>query len=240
VRLQKHLLLLSLLLLINFAAAAQTVPSQKAEASPESPDPAELPDGTFAGKEKPFLVWNEGVSTTWVTRIIRQEDRSNFVFSDFMFGMYLGVQSVNMQPLNSVIRLTAYYPVTAKFNTFPQIPKSPLHYALDLFAGVDFELNMWQMVRFNLAPGLHVFFQNADRWNYVNVGIGGLAGLELPLTRGWTFMVNGIASLDDGNLGTNSTMEPYNFVYQYQLDLGVRYSKKNSNPKPYIKPRNQL
>ena len=37
-----------------------------------------------------------------------------------------------------------------------------------------------------------------------------------------------------GNLGTNARMEPYNFVWQYQVAVGVRYSRKSPNKYSYI------
>ncbi|MDR1747528.1 MAG: hypothetical protein LBR47_00535 [Spirochaetaceae bacterium] len=186
-------------------------------------------------KNKPFIIFNEGVTASWITRIIKKETRSNFVFTDFMPGIYLGIKTVNMQPLNSIVRLAAYYPLSFKFNDGPQVPKNVIRYAIDLFAGVAIELNMWEYVRINLAPGLHFLFQNSDRWNYMSLGLGGLAGVELPVAKRWTLLVNGIASIDNGNLGSNKTMEPYDIVYQYQLDVGIRYSRKGENKYSYIK-----
>jgi len=74
-----------------------------------------------------------------------------------------------------------------------------------------------------------LFFLNAERWNYLDLGAAGFLGMELPLTKNWTFLCGGFASLDNGNLGGNSRMEPFNIVYQYQLEIGVRYSKKLAN-----------
>jgi hypothetical protein len=186
-------------------------------------------------KERPFIVFNEGVTASWLTRIMRNEERSNFVFTDFMTGAYFGIQTVNMQPLNSIVRVAVFYPLAFTFNDVPQTPKNIIRYAIDTFAGIDIELNMWNYVRINMAPGLHFLFQNADRWNYINLGVGALVGLELPLAKHWTILLNGIASLDNGNLGTNREMEPFDIVYQYQLDVGVRYSKRNPNKFSYIR-----
>lgn len=74
----------------------------------------------------------------------------------------------------------------------------------------------------------------ADRWHYVHLGIGGVARLDMPLAKRWTLFFDGIASYDYGNLGTNGEMEPYDYVWQYQLGFGVRYSKKAENKYSYI------
>jgi hypothetical protein len=214
------------------SAAPAEVPAEAAEAPADSePGAAERPPIL----RKPFLVLNEGLSAAWMTRIIKQSGRSNFVFRDFMPGLYFGIKTMDMQPLNSVLRLAVYYPAAFTFNGVPQYPVNVLRFALDMFAGINFELDMWRYVRFNLSPGLHLYFQNADRWNYFDVGIAGLAGLELPILKHWTLLVNGIASLDNGNLGTNRNMEPFDIVYQYQIDLGVRYSRRAPNRYSYIR-----
>jgi hypothetical protein len=142
-------------------------------------------------------------------------------------------------------RISAYYPSLSFFvpdpgfsffNKFPQTPKDFLHYAADLAVGPVFEPNIKDLIRFNLSPGLHVFFQNSDRWNYLHLGAAAQVGIELPISTRWTIYLDGLASLDYGNLGNNRTIEPLDVVYQYQVGLGVRYSKKTPNARPYIKP----
>jgi hypothetical protein len=198
----------------------------------------------FAGTEpaapadkaaKPFIVYYEGLSASWLTRITRQTGRSNFVFEDFMPGLYFGMALTNGTCLAPAIRLTAYYPLHSTFNKIPQPPKTPLHFGVDFFGGPAFQIDPLKYVRFNLSPGLHFLFLNSDRWNYFNVGVAGLAGLELPLTRDWTILVNGMASLDNGNLGGNRFMEPFDIVYQYQVDIGIRYTKKHPDAFSYIR-----
>ncbi|MDR0720718.1 MAG: hypothetical protein LBF78_13865 [Treponema sp.] len=185
---------------------------------------------------KPFVVFNEGISAAWLTKIVKKSDRSNFVDRYFMPGLYVNMKTVNMEPFNSLVRLALYYPLLHSFNRMPQYPQNYFHFAIDFFAGIDFELKMWHFLSFNFSPGLHLLFHNDDRWNYLNMGIGGLAGMELPISRRWTIFIDGIASFDNGNFGTNRDMEPFDIVYQYQLALGVRYSKRLPNQYPYIKP----
>jgi hypothetical protein len=237
----------ALFLVLCLSAAAQpgekdgTAEYQPAEAAAPS-DPASTATAPAEAEEvqaadRPFVVFNEGLTAAWLTRIIKQTGRSNFVFKDFMPGLYFGMELANIKVITPTLRLAAYYPLTATFNRIPQQPKSPLHGAADFFAGPGFELNMLKYVRFNFVPGLHLFYQHSDRWHYFHIGAAGLGGFELPLSRGWTILVNGMASLDNGNLGGNKDIEPFDIVYQYQVDLGVRYSKKAPNDYPYIKPK---
>jgi hypothetical protein len=194
--------------------------------------------GLPASEEKAFaLVLSEGLTASWLTRIIKQTERSNFVYKDFLPGLYFGVQTANLKPLNPLIRLAVFYPLSSSFNKIPQPPKSPLQFGIDFFGGANFEVFPQKYARFNFAPGLHLFFLNSDRWNYLNLGLAGQARVELPLTRSWTILIGGMASLDNGNLGANRRMEPFDIVYQYQVEVGVRYSKKAPNEFFYIKPK---
>lgn len=131
-------------------------------------------------------------------------------------------------------RLTAYYPMTSTFNKIPQKPKTPLHFGVDFISGLKFELIRMKYLRFNAGPALHLFFLNSERWNYLDLGGAGFAGFELPLTTSWTVLLNGYASLDYGNLGGNRDMEPFDIVFQYQVDIGIRYSKKLCNGNSWI------
>ena len=56
----------------------------------------------------------------------------------------------------------------------------------------------------------------------------------MPLARRWTLLLNGMASLDNANLGSNKKMEVYDLAWQYQASLGFRYSKRAPNVKTYI------
>ena len=79
-------------------------------------------------------MFNEGAAVSWVTRIIKQQERSNFVWQDFLLGAYFSVTSRNMRPFDFTIRTTAYYPFSMTFNEHPQKPATPLHFAFDLYA----------------------------------------------------------------------------------------------------------
>jgi hypothetical protein len=191
------------------------------------------PDGDPKA-DKLFFLLNEGLTASKLTRIIKQSGRSNFVFEDFMTGLYFGMETVNLKPLDCFFRFSLYYPLSFTFNKVPQIPKNIIRYASDLMVGPVFNIDFWRWVQFNLEPALHLLYQNSDRWNYINLGIAGRAGLEVPLFEKWTVLLNGVFSFDYGNLGSNAVMEPYDIVYQYQIDFGIRYSKRQANTQPYV------
>jgi hypothetical protein len=237
---KKILPLISALFLLICPNAASQADGQNAPSPPVYSGENE-PDGEAAparpGGKGFTLVLSEGLTASWLTRIIKQAERGNFVFKDFLPGLYFGVQTANFKPLNPLIRLAVFYPLSSSFNKIPQPPKSPLHFGIDFLGGADFGIFTLNYFRLNLAPALHLFFLNSDRWNYLNLGIAAQARVELPLSEGWTILLNGMASLDNGNLGGNRLMEPFDVVYQYQVDLGVRYSKKVSNAYFYLPKR---
>ncbi|MCL2042707.1 MAG: hypothetical protein FWG89_01060 [Treponema sp.] len=204
-----------------FLAVTAGISAQEANNNPE--DRAE---GTA---NRPIFVFEEGLTASWLTRIIRQTERSNFVFRDFLPGLYFRTDLHNLPYVTPMVRLAVYYPLISTFNNFPQKPNTPLHYAADLTTGLHFRLFDFRFLRLNMGPALHVFFLNSDRWNYLNIGGAAFAGLEAPVSRNWTIIANGFVSLDNGNAGANRSMEPFDIVYQYQIDLGVRYSKKIQN-----------
>jgi len=180
-------------------------------------------------ENRTIFIFNEGVTASWLTRIIKQTGRSNFVLEDFLLGLYFSTEVVRFDLFKPMIRIAAYYPLASTFNKFPQKPNTPLHFGADMAAGVRFDLFDFKYVRINLGPALHLFFLNSDRWNYLNLGAAAFLGVEVPVAKNWTVLFNGYASLDNGNLGANRIMEPFDIAYQYQIDIGVRYSKKFAN-----------
>jgi hypothetical protein len=195
----------------------------------EIEDSADEEDANIPPDGKIFVTFNWGATASWLTRIINQTERSNFVFNDFLAGLYFEADMHNVKHVTPLVRLTAYYPLTATFNEMPQKPNTPLHFGADMLAGIRFGLFDTQYARADVGLALHLFFLNADRWNYLDLGGAVLAGIELPLAKRWTLMIGGAASMDNGNLGGNRDMEPFDVVYQYQVSLGARYSKKKQN-----------
>jgi hypothetical protein len=190
-------------------------------------------------KNKLFASYSYGAVASWLTRIIDQSERSNFVFRDFLPGAYFGAELRNVKYITPMARLTVYYPMTSSFNKVPQYPSNPLHYGIDLLTGFHFGFNIKDIVRLHAGPALHMFFLNAERWNYFNLGAAAVVGVEVPLTPRWTLLVDGIASFDSGNLGANRKMEPFDTAFQYQAGIGCRYSKKHQNEKPFFIKRNR-
>jgi len=197
---------------------------------------ASLPATAAASDKKVFATFSYGAASSWLTRIIYQTERSNFVLRDFFSGLYFALELQNTQNIIPEIRLAAYYPFVSTFNHVPQMPNTPLHYAADLFTGFRLEIE-WNFLRLNAGPGLHVFYMSSDRWNYLNMGFAATAGIELAITPGWSFMINGIASIDNGNLGANGNMEPFDITYQYQTGIGIRYSKNKRSDSALFMPK---
>lgn len=211
-------------------AAVSTVP----ETSGEELDPK---TGFPVIKNKPFIMFNEGFAFSQVTRLIKQDERSNFVWQDYLVGLYTGFQTVNMRPLNSMVRLSVFYPFYHTFDGMKQDSKQTILYAFDLFAGPMIQTDMWKYVRLNFALGPHYMYELSDEYHHHDLGGGLMAGMELPVARRWTILMNGYFTLDYGNIGTNRTIEPYDFEWSYQLEFGVRYSRKGENKYAYIHKR---
>ena len=160
-------------------------------------------------EEKPFVIFNEGATYALVTRLEKQENRSNFV----------------------------YYPFAHEFNDVPQTAKQVILYAADLFAGPMIQTDMWKYVRISASIGLHYMYQLSDEYHLHYLGAGLLAGLELPLASYWTILASGTFTFDYPNFGTNAKVQPFDFSWQYHFDLGVRFSKKAANEFSYIGSR---
>ena len=90
-----------------------------------------------------------------------------------------------MKPVNSMIRVAAYYPFFNTFNGMQQFPKQPILYAFDLFAAPMLQADMWKYVRLNFAGGLHYMYQLTDEYHMNYLGGGLLAGVELPFAKRW-------------------------------------------------------
>ena len=140
-----------------------------------------------------------------------------------------------MKPVNSVIRTSVFYPIYNTFNDVKQYPKQTVLYAFDLFAGPIIETDMWKYVRLKFGLGLHYMYQLSDEYHLNYLGGGALAGLELPIEPRWSILLDGTFSFDYPNFGTNRLVQPYDYSWQYQLNLGVRCSVKGKNKYSYIR-----
>lgn len=186
-------------------------------------------------KAKPFIMFNEGFAAAQVTRIQTVSGRSNFVWQNNMIGAFFQIQTRNMKPVNSVIRTSVFYPIYNTFNDVKQYPKQTVLYAFDLFAGPIIETDMWKYVRLKFGLGLHYMYQLSDEYHLNYLGGGTLAGLELPIEPRWSILLDGTFSFDYPNFGTNRLVQPYDYSWQYQINLGVRCSVKGKNKYSYIR-----
>ena len=218
------------LLLCAFAAGAQ----QAAENGAESDDNLDPRTGFPKITAKPFVMFDEGLSFAQVTRISKQEGRSNFVWQDYLIGAHVAMMTENIKPFDLMLRVSAFYPFYHTFNGMQQYPKQTILYAFDLFSGPVIQANMWNYVRINFSAGLHYMYQLTDEYHLHYLGLGLFAGLELPVAWHWTILLDGTAALDYPNLGTNGIMQPYDYAWQYHINFGVRYSKKGANQYSYI------
>ena len=217
---------------LSFPLVCQTASEAETQAETEQINPK---TGFPEIQHKPFVVFNEGAAFANVTRIETQSSRNNYVWQNSMIGAFFEVQSKNMRPLNSIIRVSAFYPFYYTFNDVKQVPKQTILYAFDLFAGPIIETDMWKYVRLKFSAGLHYMYQLTDEYHLHYLGGGLLAGLELPLAPKWTILLDGTFDLDYPNFGTNRMVQPFDYSWQYHLNLGVRYSKKARNQYSYIR-----
>ena len=204
--------------------------------------PAPMSMEEFIATRSNFCVsFDEGATASWNTRLIKQSGRTNFVFKDFLAGLYFTVRTKNFDsivpfplPVELFARVAAYYPLSHTFNDYPQPPVNMLNFGVDFMLAPVLQISFLDYVYLDLAAGFHFLYQKSDRWHYVHLGAVGMVGLQLPLARRWSLLLNGFASIDNANLGSNKHMEPYDLAWQYQASLGVRYSKRSPNPKFYI------
>lgn len=187
------------------------------------------------------LLHNWGLSWASITRIQKQTGRSNFVWNDQLIGAYYEMTTNNFLVMGRKInvdlfaRNAFYYPIAYTFNKVKQVTVQQLLYNFDLFTGVKFSMNFWDWVTVSAKPGLHVLYQLHDKWHYVHIGAGLGLEAEAPISSRWSFNIGGIFTWDNANLGSNRRMRPFDLSWEYQAQLGFRYSKKKLNPKSFVK-----
>lgn len=187
------------------------------------------------------LLHNWGVSWASITRIQKQSGRSNFVWNDQLIGAYYEMTTNNFLTMGKRInvdlfaRNAVYYPIAYTFNKVKQVTVQQLLYGIDLFTGVKFSMNFWDWVTVSAKPGLHLMYQLHDKWHYVHLGAGLGLEAEAPISSRWSFNVGGIFTWDNANLGSNRRMRPFDLAWEYQAQIGFRYSKRKLNPKSFVK-----
>ncbi|MCR4790654.1 MAG: hypothetical protein K5839_06205 [Treponemataceae bacterium] len=210
---------------------------QQAQKAPKEKKPFPTSIGAKNGQQiaipKISFYIDEGFELSKVTRVILQEDRSNYVFEDQMLGIYCTVKTDGFAPINPLVKVTALMPMSLYFNDC-KLKSSTFNFGLDGFLGFDFRTSFYDYVFLNFAPGFHAMYEKTDRYNLMNLGLGAYISAEMPIAYEWTIVLGGQFSYDWGNFGDNSLLETYDRVWQTGIDLGVRYSKKKPNNYNYL------
>lgn len=187
------------------------------------------------------LLFNEGVAQALVTRINvpNNNNVTNFVWEDFLVGAWFEVETVNLALIDTTFRLAAYYPVEHRFNGMPQISKQVILYGADVYWGLVLRLDYFDyLANLQISAGPHAAYLLSDEFHHLDLGVAGMIKASLPLTPKWSLLFEGMLSWDNGNFGSNRDyFVTYDFVYQYQLSAGFRYSGKQKNPRPYFVKR---
>lgn len=180
------------------------------------------------------IVFDEGVSFCQLTRIEQIPNRSNFVRENMMIGPFMNVQTVDLSFFDLIINVSAYYPFYQAFNGMPQKPRNMFNYAINGFFGTVITLEKLKVIKFDFMLGMHYMYQLTDEFYMHYVGLGGCAGFELPVTKNLSIINNNFVSYDNANLGSNKNIQLFTGSYQYQINLGLRYSKKSLSKYYYI------
>ena len=187
------------------------------------------------------LLHNWGVAWGSITRIQKQSGRSNFVWNDQLVGAYYEMTTNNFLVMGKHVnvdlfaRHAVYYPYAYTFNKIKQEMTQTLLYGFDFFTGVKFSMNIREWVTLSAKPGAHLYYQLHDKWHYLHLGAGLGLEAELPISSRWSFNIGGMWTWDNANLGSNQRMRPFDYAWEYQAQLGFRYSKKKLNPKSFVK-----
>lgn len=184
---------------------------------------------------------NWGVTWASITRIQKQSGRSNFVWNDQLIGAYYELTTRNFLTMGHYInvdlfaRHAVYYPYAYTFNKIKQVTTQQVLFGFDFFTGAKFSMNFWDWVTISAKPGAHLYYQLHDKWHYLHLGAGLGMEAEMPISSRWSFNIGGMWTWDNANLGSNRRMRPYDFAWQYQAQIGFRYSKKKLNPKSFVR-----
>lgn len=227
-------------------AESEKIPRAKKKSRGESEDdPEHWPTiNELTANQYHFgILQNWGLSAAFVTRIQKKSDMSNFVWNDKMIGVFYEAKShdfirlSNNTELNFIARMAIYYPYNYTFRDVKQIPTQVILYAFDWFTAPTFSISFRDRIIFDTQLGLHIMYQLHDMWKYLNLGVGLKLNVEFPISSRWTLIAGGMFSYDNGNFGSNRNMRPFDYVWEYQAQLGARYCKKYLNRRSYIKYR---
>ena len=178
---------------------------------------------------KIHFTFDEGGSFVQLTRVEKLSDRSNFVRENMMIGPYFTVKALGLPIADLQLDISAYYPLYQAFNGMEQQPRNVLNYALDTYLALNGTIDKFKYVLLTGSIGMHYMYQLTDEWHMNYLGLGISAGIELPVSAGWTIVNRNYFSYDNANLGSNKIIQPFYAAYQYHINLGVRYSRRIRN-----------
>lgn len=201
-------ILAALFLLVEFTSADEAVKSRFADT---------------------YFLFDGGVSFIQVNRIQKQTERSNFLWRDCMIGAYFKTQTRNLPYVDFLLRIQGFYPFYHQFNGMEMISKQTILYAFDGFLGPTYRKEMYKYFNMSLTPGIHYMYQLSDEYHYSYVGGGVILGMEFPVHKSFTILLDGTFTWDSANFGTNKNVQPYDYSWQWQSSLGVRYHPKHPN-----------
>ena len=152
-----------------------------------------------------------------------------------MIGAYFTTQTVGLPMFDLELDVSAYYPFYQAFNGMEQTPRNVLNYAFDGYLAATGTYKKFEYVNLTGSIGMHYMYQLTDEYHMNYLGLGATAGLEFPISQGWTVVNRNFFSYDNANLGKNKLVQPFYGSYQYHINLGVRYSRRVRNTYSYIK-----
>ncbi len=174
-----------------------------------------------------YLEMEEGFTWANITRIQTATERSNFVWNDMLIGAYYTIRTQELPFLDLALRLQFFYPYQHKFNEMQQYSKQVILYAFDGFFGPYFKWNLFKHFNFSITAGAHCMYQLSDEYHLIYLGAGSILGLEFPVTRRWTITSSAGFTWDNANAGTNRLVQPFDYSWQWNINLGVKYSKNH-------------
>lgn len=236
----KKCLIFAVLILLFSNVFAQELTSASLDIEPT--DNTELLGAhkeAWTGNDEFHLLFNEGLCSAVVTRISKPNNPriTNFVWEDYLLGAWFEAETVNLAMLDILARVSVYYPLDHKFNGMRQKAKEMFLYGADFYSGLILRMDILNFIAdFQISVGPHASYLLTDEFHLVSLGGGVTAKASLPITRSWSVLLEGMFSMDYGNLGSNNDYYiTFDYCYEYQFYAGFRYSRKHRNLHPYIK-----
>lgn len=78
-------------------------------------------------------------------------------------------------------------------------------------------------------------YQLTDEYYMNCLGGAFFAGVELPFAKRRTILTDGTVMIDYPNFDTNRLVQPFDLARQYNVSVGVQYSKRCGNKYSYLR-----